>query len=117
MPPRWRRQLKHLRCASGIVLSPVEVDVRDVQGLVEVGVKVFVAAIVLAVVLAVVLAIVLAVVLAIVFSIVLAIVLAVVLAVVLSFVLAVVICNETIWLDSSFNSLNEAVLCMTQPLT
>ena len=85
MPPRWRRQLKHLRCASGIVLSPVEVDVRDVQGLVEVGVKVFVAAIVL--------------------------------AVVLSFVLAVVICNETIWLDSSFNSLNEAVLCMTQPLT
>ena len=113
MPPRWRRQLKHLRCASGIVLSPVEVDVRDVQGLVEVGVKVFVAAIVLAVVLA----IVLAVVLAIVFSIVLAIVLAVVLAVVLSFVLAVVICNETIWIDSSFNSLNEAVLCMTQPLT
>lgn len=109
MPPRWRRQLKHLRCASGIVLSPVEVDVRDVQGLVEVGVKVFVAAIVLAIVLAVVLAIV--------FSIVLAIVLAVVLAVVLSFVLAVVICNETIWLDSSFNSLNEAVLCMTQPLT
>lgn len=105
MPPRWRRQLKHLRCASGIVLSPVEVDVRDVQGLVEVGVKVFVAAIVLAVVLAIV------------FSIVLAIVLAVVLAVVLSFVLAVVICNETIWLDSSFNSLNEAVLCMTQPLT
>lgn len=97
MPPRWRRQLKHLRCASGIVLSPVEVDVRDVQGLVEVGVKVFVAAIVLAVVLAI--------------------VLAVVLAVVLSFVLAVVICNETIWLDSSFNSLNEAVLCMTQPLT
>lgn len=72
-------------------------DVRDVQGLVEVGVKVFVAAIVLAVVLAI--------------------VLAVVLAVVLSFVLAVVICNETIWLDSSFNSLNEAVLCMTQPLT
>lgn len=109
MPPRWRRQLKHLRCASGIVLSPVEVDVRDVQGLVEVGVKVFVAAVVLAIVLAVVLAIV--------FSIVLAIVLAVVLAVVLSFVLAVVICNETIWLDSSFNSLNEAVLCMTQPLT
>lgn len=105
MPPRWRRQLKHLRCASGIVLSPVEVDVRDVQGLVEVGVKVFVAAIVLAVVLAIVLAVVLA------------IVLAVVLAVVLSFVLAVVICNETIWLDSSFNSLNEAVLCMTQPLT
>ena len=105
MPPRWRRQLKHLRCASGIVLSPVEVDVRDVQGLVEVGVKVFVAAIVLAVVLAIV------------FSIVLAIVLAVVLAVVLSFVLAVVICNETIWLDSSFNSLNEAGLCMTQPLT
>ena len=105
MPPRWRRQLKHLRCASGIVLSPVEVDVRDVQGLVEVGVKVFVAAIVLAVVLAIV------------FSIVLTIVLAVVLAVVLSFVLAVVICNETIWLDSSFNSLNEAVLCMTQPLT
>ena len=105
MPPRWRRQLKHLRCASGIVLSPVEVDVRDVQGLVEVGVKVFVAAIVLAVVLAIV------------FSIVLAIVLAVVLAVVLSFVLAVVICNETIWLDSSFNSLNEAVLCMTRPLT
>ena len=105
MPPRWRRQLRPLRCASGIVLSPVEVDVRDVQGLVEVGVKVFVAAIVLAVVLAIV------------FSIVLAIVLAVVLAVVLSFVLAVVICNETIWLDSSFNSLNEAVLCMTQPLT
>ena len=97
MPPRWRRQLKHLRCASGIVLSPVEVDVRDVQGLVEVGVKVFVATIVLAVVLAI--------------------VLAVVLAIVLSFVLAVVICNETIWLDSSFNSLNEAVLCMTQPLT
>ena len=97
MPPRWRRQLKHLRCASGIVLSPVEVDVRDVQGLVEVGVKVFVAAIVLAVVLAI--------------------VLAVVLAIVLCFVLAVVICNETIWLDSSFNSLNEAVLCMTQPLT
>ena len=80
-------------------------DVRDVQGLVEVGVKVIEAAIVLAVVLAIV------------FSIVLAIVLAVVLAVVLSFVLAVVICNETIWLDSSFNSLNEAVLCMTQPLT
>lgn len=40
MPPRWRRQLKHLRCASGIVLSPVEVDVRDVQGHVQVAVAV-----------------------------------------------------------------------------
>ena len=113
MPPRWRRRQKHLSIVSGIALSLVEVDARDVQGLVEVDAQVFVVAIVLAVVLA----IVLAVVLAIVFSIVLAIVLAVVLAVVLSFVLAVVICNETIWLDSSFNSLNEAVLCMTQPLT
>lgn len=48
MPPRWRRRLKHLSIASGIALSLVEVDARDVQGLVEVDAQVFVVAIVLA---------------------------------------------------------------------
>lgn len=81
MPPRWRRRQKHLSIVSGIALSLVEVDARDVQGLVEVDAQVFVVAIVLAA------------------------------------AVVVVMHHVTIWLDSSFNSLNEAVLCMTQPLT
>ena len=48
MPPRWRRRQKHLSIVSGIALSLVEVDARDVQGLVEVDAQVFVVAIVLA---------------------------------------------------------------------
>lgn len=40
MPPRWRRRLKHLSIASGIALSLVEVDARDVQGHVQVAVVV-----------------------------------------------------------------------------
>lgn len=81
MPPRWRRRQKHLSIVSGIALSLVEVDARDVQGLVEVDAQVFVVAIVLAA------------------------------------AVVVVMHHVTIWLVSSFNSLNEAVLCMTQPLT
>lgn len=81
MPPRWRRRQKHLSIVSGIALSLVEVDARDVQGLVEVDAQVFVVAIVLAA------------------------------------AVVVVMHHVTIWLDSSSNSLNEAVLCMTQPLT
>lgn len=40
MPPRWRRRQKHLSIVSGIALSLVEVDARDVQGHVQVAVAV-----------------------------------------------------------------------------
>ncbi len=40
MPPRWRRRQKHLSIVSGIALSLVEVDARDVQGHVQVAVMV-----------------------------------------------------------------------------
>jgi len=40
VPPRWRRRQKHLSIVSGIALSLVEVDARDVQGHVQVAVAV-----------------------------------------------------------------------------